>query len=45
LDSILQIALMFNPGAEHEQEHEHDYDALLGRGENEKTEEAFHESA
>jgi hypothetical protein len=45
LDSILQIALMFNPGAEHEQEHEHDDDALFGRGENEKTEEAFHESA
>jgi hypothetical protein len=37
--------MVFDPGGEHEQEHEHDYDALFGGRENEKTEEAFHESA
>jgi hypothetical protein len=41
----LKIAVVFVPGAEHEQEHEHDYDALLGRGENEQTEKAFHRFA
>jgi len=38
----LRVAVMFVPGAEHEQEHEDDDDALLGWGKNEEAEEAFH---
>jgi hypothetical protein len=33
------------PGAEHEQEHEHDYEAVFGWREDEEIEKSFHYSA
>jgi hypothetical protein len=44
-NGVLQIAVVLVPGAEHEQEDEHDYEALFGRRENKQIEEPFHFSA
>ena len=44
-ESVLKIAVVFVPDAEHEQEHEHDYDSLLSRRENKEPEKTLHRFA
>jgi hypothetical protein len=44
-ESVLEVAMMLVPGAEHEQEYEDDYEALFWRGEDKQIRKPFHFSA